>query len=262
MPETNYKPEKPLCIGSGCAKAAFARGMCRTHYSRWRIHGHCETIAHTRLPKTCEVDGCDRPSHTRWKKGKAVCNMHWQYLHRYGTETAPPSAPKELPPLCCVQKCMAEVRSGKSPYCEKHYYRIRRGSQVDLDPKPLHQYETSAGYISLFRPEHPLANKSGRVSEHRAVAYELHGGVCPKCFWCGCSLQWGDAVVDHLNEDKADNAPTNLVVACSPCNRARGAMLQFVAVMRPEALTVFYERIEAYRLTDDSVRQREERSSR
>jgi 5-methylcytosine-specific restriction endonuclease McrA len=56
-------------------------------------------------------------------------------------------------------------------------------------------------------------------------------------------------VIDHLDEDKANNAPANLVVACNPCNRARGAMLPFIAGMTEQALQVFIDRVMAYRLS-------------
>lgn len=248
MAEVHYKLGKPKSIGTGCDKEAFARGMCKTHYSRWRIHGHCEITYKTRLPKVCEVDGCDRPAHTRWKRDKVVCNPHWQTLYRYGTETPPPEAPPDPLPLCSVHKCKTEVRSRNAAYCEKHYGRVRRGVSIENDRAHLYSYISGAGYVVLTnRSGHPLADKEGRLTEHRFVAYEKHEGKCPECYWCGKLLDWSNAVIDHLDENKQNNVPNNLAIACNPCNRARGSLLPFVASLKDDVVQKFFDRIIEYR---------------
>lgn len=247
MADENYKRLTSLCVGVDCTKESFARGMCKTHYSRWRIHGNCETLTVRRLPKQCEIDGCEKPADLRWKKGKAVCNAHWQCLYRYGTEVPPPAAPLDPMPFCCVHKCKTEVRSRNSPYCEKHYGRVRRGVSLEDAPAPMHRYVSAAGYVILKQPGHPLAMRGGNVFEHRVVAFDKHGGVCPGCFWCGVALDWDRAVIDHLDENKENNTPSNLVVACSPCNRARGAMLPFIKGMTDSAFQAFIAQASKYR---------------
>jgi hypothetical protein len=225
MADENYKRLASPCLGSGCVKSSWARGMCKTHYSRWRKHGDCETTkTPLRLPDKCEVDGCERRPHTR------------QCLYRYGTESPPPDAPPDPMPLCQVHKCRDEVRSRNSPYCEKHYARARRGAEIETDRPVVGRYYLKSGYVKLLLPKHPLADSKGCVYEHRDVAYLKHGGQCPECFWCGRKLAWSVAVIDHFNEQKADNAPDNLLVSCSQCNRARGAMKPFVRSMREDAI--------------------------
>jgi len=59
------------------------------------------------------------------------------------------------------------------------------------------------------------------------------------CYWCGLSLDWPIAVVDHLNEDKADNRLENLVISCNNCNRARGALIPFIRRMKSTSLPAF-----------------------
>lgn len=149
-------------------------------------------------------------------------------------------------PSCSADGCTNGATRVKAGLCEKHYCRVRRGAPL-TDPKRSYKYVTKAGYIILLRSEHPLAMSEGRVAEHRIVAYEKHEGKCPSCFWCALSLSWEDAVVDHLDEDKQNNKPTNLVVSCNRCNRARGALLPFIAGMRPDALTIFFKQITMYR---------------
>lgn len=247
MPDGNYKRLTSACVGNDCDKASFARGMCKTHYSRWRIHGDCNKVEERRLPKVCFVEGCGKKSDLRWQKLKPVCNAHWQCLYRYGTETPPPAAPLDPMPFCCVHKCKNEVRSRNNPYCEKHYGRVRRGVSLNDDEPPMHRYISSAGYVILKKSNHPLAMKGGNVFEHRLVAYETHQGVCPGCFWCGLGLDWERAVIDHLDENKENNTPSNLVVACSPCNRARGAMLPFIKGMTDSAFQTFIAQASKYR---------------
>ncbi len=57
-----------------------------------------------------------------------------------------------------------------------------------------------AGYVYVVRPTHPLADKHGRVLEHRLVAWDA-----------GLLVDANDEV-HHLNGDKLDNRIENLEV--------------------------------------------------
>lgn len=148
-------------------------------------------------------------------------------------------------PRCSVVGCNSPAVRVGAGLCEKHYTRMRRTGTLDAR-KVVGRYVTGSGYIKVLRRGHPMADANGHAFEHRVVAFEDAGGVCPSCFWCGCDLDWGSAVVDHLNENKQDNRPDNLVVSCNDCNRARGALLPFVARMNTDALDVFMERVREY----------------
>lgn len=49
-------------------------------------------------------------------------------------------------------------------------------------------------------------------------------GVNPTCWWCNCRLDEETATTDHLIPlaRGGTDSPTNRVLSCGPCNRARG----------------------------------------
>jgi hypothetical protein len=62
----------------------------------------------------------------------------------------------------------------------------------------------------------------GREYEHRIVLRAVIGGDPHPCHWCNRMLAWGvDLHVDHVDHDKLNNDPRNLVPSCQPCNNSR-----------------------------------------
>lgn len=74
------------------------------------------------MRQVCSVDGCRRPV-----RSKGLCNMHYQRWWKHGDAT------HEAPTYdtCTVDGCQNKTRSVMSPYCEKHYMRIRRNGTTD-----------------------------------------------------------------------------------------------------------------------------------
>ena len=78
---------------------------------------------------------------------------------------------------------------------------------------------------------HPIAGLRGAIPYHRFVLYESLGRPeFTKCSWCGYVLPWKTTIssavchvvnADHLDGDKTNNAPQNLVPSCSWCNKNR-----------------------------------------
>lgn len=110
-----------------------------------------------------------------------------------------------------------------------HYYRNRRhGCPLKVRAK-VESSVRADGYVLLYR-SHPLASRAGVVYEHRAVLFDRIGSAPQKCHWCPKIVRWDrthpvhdDAlIVDHLDDDKANNSPANLVPSCHVCNVRRG----------------------------------------
>lgn len=66
------------------------------------------------------------------------------------------------------------------------------------------------GYWSVFKPEHPYANKQGHVKEHRLIME-----VC-----LGRYLEPSE-IVHHMNHDKLDNHVDNLMLLQSNAEHRR-----------------------------------------
>jgi hypothetical protein len=107
------------------------------------------------------------------------------------------------------------------------------------------------GYVESHEPDHPLAEKSGRLLEHRRVLYDHFGPADQPCYWCGWVLPWRHPSghkwcinVDHLNEDRQDNRVTNLVPSCWYCNANRSwsriAPLVWLRLIRSHHITTVH----------------------
>lgn len=175
------------CSIEGCGNKHLSRGWCSKHYMRWYSTGTTDLLPRVRPDRTkrpCSVDGCSRPVWSR-----EMCNMH--YTRWNATGDPGPADPLTAP----------------------------KGSGC-LRPD---------GYRILTLPDHPLSGVGGQVLEHRTVLFAEVGPDPRPCHHCGMEVRWDlpypqfhDAlVVDHLDFDRSNNDPGNLVPSCGRCNLSR-----------------------------------------
>ena len=138
---------------------------------------------------------------------------------------------------CSVEGCGKPATRKASCMCETHYYRQRRSGTTTLRTVVVSDevkasdecrvipatVEHSHGYLLEYCPDHPLVRESSpRVYQHRAVYYQHHGAGPFECHWCNRPVTWEGMHVDHIDDDKQNNAISNLVASCPTCNQARG----------------------------------------
>lgn len=131
-------------------------------------------------------------------------------------------------PTCTVQDCAKPARSALAELCPMHYHRKYRHGDVNALPSKI-KTAPEGDYRQVNGKGHPLANKQGRVYEHRKVLFDAIGPGEHQCHWCHATVAWlpygtpGFLFVDHINERKDDNRLANLVPSCDSCNVARSA---------------------------------------
>ncbi|SRR6266498_3661117 len=82
-------------------------------------------------------------------------------------------------------------------YCAGHYRQLRRGRPLTPLGERKGWYRSSAGYIYVWEPSHPNANKRGYVAEHTKVMAEVLGRPL-----------YPSEEVHHRNKRRDDNRPT------------------------------------------------------
>lgn len=175
--------------------------------------------------RTCSTEGCNRP-HNAY----GLCRLH----RRRATTSAP--RPRRL---CEIPGC-ERVHYGHG-FCVMHYSRQKvHGVPGEAAPRRNprgagHIHQT--GYLVVTRHGHPLAHSNGHVFGHRLALYEAIGPGDHPCYWCGRVLSWasGDLTADHLDWDRLNNDPSNLVPSCLACNGQRRQEPMAVGEARSQA---------------------------
>ena len=153
----------------------------------------------------------------------------WRRIRRQHFAALRPLS-RKIPQTCMMDGC---DKRAYGLWCRLHKRRRVDGLPLNYKRPPPNRQR----YRMLRRPHHPIAIKNGCVAEHRMVLYDhmypfryaLRDGSLGRekagpvpCFWCGRGVTWGlDLVVDHLDHDRGNNVPRNLVPACHSCNSSR-----------------------------------------
>lgn len=118
----------------------------------------------------------------------------------------------------CEQCGVRFTAKGSAKYCSHACYaESRRGPRG----------ERWKDQRMLTMKGHPITPPSGVVAYARVVLHDKIGPGEHPCHWCGRLVAWrfglvDDALVaDHLNWDRNDDRPANLVPSCVSCNAHR-----------------------------------------
>lgn len=124
---------------------------------------------------------------------------------------------------CDVDGCLSKRYQGRR-YCMTHAMRKHRNGSVHTDRSRVGRtWGHSNGYRIEGARGHEVADRRGGAYIHRVVLRHKIGGGTHECHWCGDCVTWGvDLEVDHLNDQRDDNRPDNLVPSCHGCNVRRG----------------------------------------
>jgi len=136
----------------------------------------------------CAYEGCSKPCDS-W----GLCAGHYQQRQR-GLELRPLLVSR------AIRGCR-EIGCDKPHeahgYCNTHYnYAVGR---AELKTKSQRRAVNRDGYVRIFAPGHPNAQKTGYVLEHHVVMAELLGRPIAR-----------DETVHHKNGVRNDNRPENI----------------------------------------------------
>jgi len=196
---------KATCSVDDCGKPAHARTWCRMHLYRFYKFG--SLVLPIKQHPPCAWPGCDVG--VPKDGGRKLCPAHRR------------RTPTKQEGECVVAGC--QLPQSSRNMCVMHYTRQLRTGTTDLRPRqPIQRYRHTAGYVLIYDATHPLRDRHNYVYEHRAVLMAKVGSGSQACHHCGCVVTWGvDLETDHLDYDRANNDPSNLVPSCHTCNTRR-----------------------------------------
>jgi hypothetical protein len=225
-----YSPTK--CRMHDCDRVSIARGHCRMHYSRLRIHGD----AHVNLGRakvahlTCTADGCSKT-----QKSSGYCQFHYMRWRRNGDAGVKSLLPRHVKPIgCSVEGC--DHKFFARGVCQKHYKKLARVRKSDRSctiegcGRP-HEARGYCGFhygrlkahgdpLIATRAAHPIGGKVMLPSGYVLVRIGLGGLQANNKGW---ALEHRHIVarrmgrrllreenVHHIDGDKTNNDPSNL----------------------------------------------------
>ena len=116
----------------------------------------------------CSVDGCDKPI-----RGRSLCAMHYRRLQKHkNVNKVLPRGQFSKYEHCTISNC--KKKHTAKGMCQMHYRRWKLYGNPQI-VKASQYNKTKQGYITIQLRNHPMANKTGYVYEHRLVMAEHLG---------------------------------------------------------------------------------------
>ena len=146
--------------------------------------------------------GCGRIAPVALKSGHGnYAGYHVRFCHGHNRRCRPAYLGPQLCKCGCGRLVYFDTTHGRlAEYCRGHHMRTRPASGPHAPSWRGGRSLTTQGYISIYRPGHPLCDASGYGLEHRIVLYDA-----------GYRFRPGD-VTHHVNGDRTDNRLENLRV--------------------------------------------------
>ena len=140
----------------------------------------------------CGVAECPKP-----RKERGLCAMHAKRLRVHGDiAKVLPRGNFSKQKHCTIDNCKKKhVAKGM---CQMHYRRVALYDHPEIVMSIGYMVDQT-GYITLHLPNHPIANKSGTVYEHRLAMSEHIGRYLAS-----------HESVHHKNGNRSDNRIENL----------------------------------------------------
>ena len=164
------------------------------------------------IARTCPTCGATFDARTNGR-ARTYCTTSCKRRRNYAGNTTK---------VCTLEGCEKPRYQGNSLCVTHNGRRFKYGDTSVTKSRIGTEWEQSHGYKLRGASAHPLADKRGAAYTHRLVLFEKVGDGTHPCHWCNTSLTWGiNLTTDHLNDDRADNRPANLVPCCQSCNARR-----------------------------------------
>lgn len=153
------------CSYDGCSGSYYSKGFCLLHYQRFKKGRPMDAPKrnYIRTDDTfCIEDECKGP-----KQFSGHCERH--------------AREKSLPPFdqeCSLDGCDRPRKNYKTGLCHTHYHWSTISKELipfGRKKKNMEPYLNSSGYVMVYAPDHPNAQKSGRCAEHTLAMSEHLG---------------------------------------------------------------------------------------
>lgn len=108
----------------------------------------------------------------------------------------------------CSRKCFSEAKKKYMKGAGNHQYGLKGNKNSSFNGERIKHHD----YVYLYVPDHPFADKHGRVREHRYVAEKHFLNDENSILIDGKNYLDPKYEVHHINMIKDDNRPENLMV--------------------------------------------------